>query len=456
MTHTPLSLYHDKFPEAASFRNKKGKIPLHFAAREGHTKLVRFLLWSDPVTATIPSKKNKLALHFAAGEGHLAIVRQLLELYPEGALTRSAKGKLPLHFAARWGHIDVAKDLLRINPNGIRGLDSEGSLPLHDACREEQVAMAEFLFRQCPRGLMTANIRQEIPLFLAVRSGSLDLVVSLIQAWPAGGKFILRHACEDDNVEFWRPEVLELILRGAVGNFTNCSLLDGREAPLLCDSDAAIFSGGDESESECSTVSLTSEEEPAKPFVCCLYTDEICPTKKRRAETQSGRTRKRVRFRRMSSCCEFLPLHSALAGEANAYVLRHVLDLFSDQVTRKDCCGRFPLHMAMAHCHGDETVTLVLEKILHPYPEAASVEDENGRLPLHIGLLKRADFRLIEGLLEANPASGTTPCRPCGKLPVHIAKENNCDLSTLYTLVRGDPAAAVSDIVCSCYDKLPN
>ena len=371
----------------------------------------------------------------------MEIVRQLLELYPEGTLTQSAKGKLPLHFAARWGHLEVAKDLLRIDPDGIRRLDSEGSLPLHDACREGQVAMAEFLFRKYPPGLMIANIRNEIPLFPPVRTGNMDLIAPLIQAWPAGGKFVIKHACEDDNVQFWLPDVLELLLRGAVGNFTNCSLLDGREAPLLCKSDSALHSGGDESDSDCSTVSLESEE-AGMPFERCLYMDEELSSKKRPAVvTQAVRPTKRARPRRLSTCRQFVALHAALSGEANAHVLRRVLDLYPDQVSRQDSRGRYPLHMAIAHCKGEDFVSLVLEKILLPFPEAASEKDENGRLPMHIGLLKRADFRLIQGLLEANPASGTIPCGSCGKFPVQIAMENDCDLSTLFALVRGDPCS---------------
>jgi ankyrin repeat protein len=417
---------------------------------------VRFLLFFNPVTATIPSKKNKLALHFAAGEGHLAIVRQLLQLYPEGALTKSSKGKLPLHFAARWGHLDVAQDLLRVFPDGIRALDSEGSLPLHDACREGQVRMAEFLFRQYPRGLMTANIRHEIPLFPAVRTGNLELVVPLIQAWPAGGSFVIRHAGQDDNVEFWSRDVLELVLRGAVGNFTNCTLLDGREAPPLCNRDSVLYSGGDETDSECSTVSLTSEEElvekqhnNAKVASCRCRNDKKKSSKKRRCKDNvSDRPKKRVRSRRTTgSGCEFLPLHSALAGGANAHVLRHVLNVFSDQLTKQDCRGRLPLHVAMEYCRGADTATLVLDKILKPYPEAAAVKENDGRLALHVGLAKRADFCLIQGLLEANPASGFTSFSE--KLPIHIAMENNCDLSTLYVLLRGDPCV-VSDLVSNC------
>lgn len=429
------------FPEAAIFPNKKGKIPLHFAAREGRTELVRFFLYTNPITARIPSKKNKLALHFAAGEGHLDIVLRLLELFPQGSQIKSAKGKLPLHFAARWGHLEVAKVLLRIYPEGIQELDVEGSLPLHDAAREGQVRMCQFLFYRHPRGLMTANIRQEIPLFKAVRSGNLDLVIPLIQAWPAGGRYVLKHACQDDAIQFWQPDILELILRGAVGNFTNCSLLDGREAPPLCNGDSVVHSGGDETESdsECSTASLTSEEEA----IMNLEPESKKVPRKRPPEqvsTYDSQPRKRSRARSMTKCCEFIALHAALEGGANAHVLRHTLELFSDQVTKQDGRGRLPLHVAMTHCHGESTADLILEKILKPFPDAASIKDDCNCLPLHIGLVHRANFRLIEGLLEANPAAGFEPCGQSGKLPIHLAAEYNCDLSTVFALLRGDPS----------------
>ena len=385
--------------------NEKGKIPLHFAAREGCIEMVHFLLSLDPVMVSIPSKKNKLALHFAAGEGHQFFVSELLDLYPQGALTRSSKGKLPLHLASRWGHLEVAKALLSLYPDSIRGLDSEGSLPLHDAAREGQVTMVQYLLRIYPHGLMIANIRNEIPLFPAVRSGNLDLVIVLIQAWPAGGRFILKHACADDDVRYWRSEILELLLRSAVGNLANCALLDGREAPALWCGEGVVHWGGDESDdSESSNYSLVSED---------------------------SRPKKRIRRTRMPG--EFLPLHSALACSANSHVLGHVLDKYSDQVMQPDCYGRLPLHIAMARCRGEES--LLTQKLLKRYPEAAMVKDCIGRLPLHVGLENKAEFGLIQQLLELNPSSGFTP----QGLPLRMAMAHDCDLSTVYILLRGDP-----------------
>lgn len=139
-----------------------------------------------------------------------------------------------------------------------------------------------------------------------------------------------------------------------------------------------------------------------------------------------------------------------MEGGANVHVLGHVLELFPDQVRKLDCRGRLPLHVALEYaCQDTKSATLVLEKVLKPYPEAAAVKTRDGRLALHLGLSKRVDYSLISGLLEANPASGLTPCEQSEKLPAQIALENNCDLSTLYALLRRDPCSVLNVFMSS-------
>ena len=96
----------------------------------------------------------------------------------------------------------------------------------------------------------------------------------------------------------------------------------------------------------------------------------------KQVSTYDLQPRKRSRARSMSNCCEFIALHSALEGGANAHVLRHTLEVFSDQVTKQDGRGRLPLHVAMAHCRGEATAELILDKILKPFPDAASIKDD--------------------------------------------------------------------------------
>jgi hypothetical protein len=86
----------------------------------------------------------------------------------------------------------------------------------------------------CHQGLSIANIRGEIPLFSAVRSGNVDLVILYLQGWPIGGVHILKAVSADDSIDDWDWNIVELCLRGAVGNFSDCPLLEGKEPPALC------------------------------------------------------------------------------------------------------------------------------------------------------------------------------------------------------------------------------
>jgi hypothetical protein len=218
---TPLCLYitPTQFPSGAITPNYKGKIPLHYAAREGRTAVVHFFVQVAPETAAMASQKDKLALHFAAGEGHLEVVRALLSVYPQGAYLPSAKGKLPLHFCSRWGHQHVALDLLRAYPDAIRALDWEGSLPLHEACREGQVSMARLLVDHFPEAIATANVRNELPLLRAVHANNLELVLLLLQIWPGGASHVLQHVTVDDRIASWNPAILEALLRAVVDSW---------------------------------------------------------------------------------------------------------------------------------------------------------------------------------------------------------------------------------------------
>jgi Ankyrin repeats (3 copies) len=142
---------------------------------------------------------------------------------------------LLLLVAARWGHLDIAKELLHRFPDGIRAMDWEGSLPLHDAARQGQFLMAGLLVEQFPVALCVQNLRGEVPLFPAARSGNIDLVAYLVQAWPEGSKLVLKSISNDDRIDTWNWDILELLLRGAIHHLDedDCPVLRGRESPTL-------------------------------------------------------------------------------------------------------------------------------------------------------------------------------------------------------------------------------
>jgi ankyrin repeat protein len=468
----------EQFRDAASTPNSKGKIPLHYAAREGRTDMVIFMLQRVPRTASILSKKGKLALHFAAGDGHVEVVRALLGTHPKGAILPSRKGKVAIHFAARWGNLTIAKDLVGVSPDCVSMLDYDGSLPLHDACREGQLEMAKFLVERHPQGLSHENIRGETPLFPAVRSGNMDLCVYLLKAWPKGGKHVLQRICEEDNVQNWEKELLDLCLRGAVNNVTDYALAQDTAAAAQQPWSEDETHTSDPS-SECSAtpppadpVKPSSDDPATLPLADPVLTPilDITIPRSKSPILEEGGSRNKKRYNtgsddgshkraRRGSCAEddplssleaatshplFFQIHAALECGATAPVLECVLDRHSDQqLQAMDDLGKLPLHVAVEHCN--QNVNLVVDRIWKPYKEACSQRDFLGRLPLHLALQHRADCRIVQVLLESNPCSGVEHCemvdtRFIDKLPLEMATESDCDLSTVYMLVRGDPS----------------
>jgi ankyrin repeat protein len=449
----------NKFPSAASTPNSKGKTPLHYAAREGRLDMVNLFIRICPQCASLMSSKRKLALHFAAAEGHIEVVKSLLQVHPQGASIPSTKGKLAIHMAARWGKLEIAHQLLFVYPDGVRALDWEGSLPLHDAAREGQYQMSRYLVERFPAALARANLRGEIPLFPAVRSENVDLVVLLLQAFPMGGKHILKTCTLDDNVSSWRWDIVELLLRGAVGQLDGHPLLEGKEPPTVrLVQDIVTAPGGKRGKPEDgrprlvepAAVALPTESAhaPHQSFMEAGVVPrskspilEVEPRKKR--TTLSARSGDRKRPRAAPNPRRFLPLHAALECKVPCHVLSSVLENRRSDLAMVDDFGRHALHWAVAACeHDNDKVELIIREFLNH--QAARARDEYHQLPLHLALANQADTRVILALLEEYPESGVETCQTRDEwhdsMAIHMACQYNCELSTVYELVRVDPS----------------
>lgn len=476
--------------DAALTHNTKGKIPLHYAAREGRIEMVRFLLRLVPLCAATLTKKGKLALHFASGEGHTEVVRDLLRVYPSGAILPSKKGKVALHFAARWGHVDIARDLCRIYPACIHTLDYDGSNPLHDATREGQFEMAKFLVERYPPVMYKSNIRGEIPLFAAIQSGNIPLCAFLIRSWPESGKQVLQAISDPDGVSSWKPDILNLCLRGAVANFTDLSSQERRYTDdharsiidrIINSNPVTSFTHKPHQQfsDRCThgTDHRYNEESLASPQRPPPDTDVLVPRskspileldgcKKKRSSSDGINCIKRQRRGYMDendneegdkeTCANcsykktlekntFYQVHAALECSATTNVLECVFERYPEQHSVQDDYGRLPLHIAISHCRSNGSVNFILERIWKPHQDACFIRDFFGQLPLHLALVTRANSLLVRVLLDAYPSSGVEQCQVVGEnfshmLPIHMATLHGCDLSTLFMLVRRDPS----------------
>mmetsp|Transcript_32557 Transcript_32557/g.54525 ORF Transcript_32557/g.54525 Transcript_32557/m.54525 type:complete len:591 (+) Transcript_32557:1378-3150(+) len=494
------SLLLQQYPDGALKHNTKGKIPLHYAAREGRVNMVSFFLDLVPKCASVLTKKGKLALHFAAGDGHVEVVRALLKVHPQGASIPSKKGKVALHFAARWGHLAIAHDLYQLCPQCVYTLDFDGSTPLHDAAREGQLEMAKFLVERYPQAMGTANIRGEVPLFGAIRSGNVELCAYFVRSWPQCGRQVLQMVREEDGVDAWDPAILNLCLRGAVDNFSDLRQNEeGDEAtPIVpytfglhqdmasatspphavstgsSNSDVDSNLSNSEASDEVSMINGNAPDALAAPLISTTSTYRLTPglditlprskspileadgCGKKRSAAEGTNSNKRSRRGSMEDEDVNLPqqilakqtfyqLHAALECSATTNVLECVLSRYPEQLTQVDDLGKLPLHVAVEHCRSEGSVQFILDRIWRPYKQAAFQRDYLSRLPLHLSLMTRADCRLIEVLLEANPSSGVEHCetvdlRFVDKLPIHMASAYGCDLSTIFLLTRIDPS----------------
>ncbi|KAF4522686.1 hypothetical protein B566_EDAN010467 [Ephemera danica] len=87
-----------------------GFSPLHWAAKEGHTKLVEMLMQRGArVGAT--NRGDDTPLHLAAAHGHRDIVHMLLRQRADINFTNE-HGNTALHYACFWGYDAIAEDLV--------------------------------------------------------------------------------------------------------------------------------------------------------------------------------------------------------------------------------------------------------------------------------------------------------------------------------------------------------
>lgn len=105
-----------------------GNAPLHWAARNGHTMIIQWLL-DHGADKDAVAKNGNTALHFAADAGNTTSAEVLLK----AGLDPNAKSKFnytPMHWAAAKGHLQTMQVLLK-HGSDINAKDKDGLTPLH-------------------------------------------------------------------------------------------------------------------------------------------------------------------------------------------------------------------------------------------------------------------------------------------------------------------------------------
>ena len=119
-----------------------GTTPLHRAARDGDTNLVKVLI-TNHADINAKERDGRTPLHWAALNGHLDVVNLLLV---NGAAVDAMEndGKTPMHCAAMNDHLEIVK-LLLANGAKIGARERGGVTPLHETALHGQEEITALL-----------------------------------------------------------------------------------------------------------------------------------------------------------------------------------------------------------------------------------------------------------------------------------------------------------------------
>ena len=154
-------------------------MPLHRAAREGHTDVIRTLIaaGADPNVRNID---NTIPLHCAAEGGHAKAVVTLLESGADPN-ARNSDEAAPLHYAAEGGHADVIGALIAAGADPNVTGSGFGGTPVHLAATGGHTEAVNALLEAGA----DPNVRdhdEDTPLHRAAWSGHAEAAIALLEA----------------------------------------------------------------------------------------------------------------------------------------------------------------------------------------------------------------------------------------------------------------------------------
>lgn len=262
-------------------KNKKGETPLHMAAREGLTEIVKALV--DQVKALnadlesgikltvreiveMTNEEGETALHEAVRYRRLDVVKLLIGEGPEFEYRINKAGETPLYMAVKRGFDEFVDEILKTcrspahyqGPNGLTALhqaiicsDAEGEVgrnileqmpqlatktddngwtPLHYAAYFGKVSQAEALLKKDESAAYIADNDGKTPLHIAASRNHAQIMKKLISYCPDCSEVVdkKRRNVLHLAVQTRGREAMELILKNSWGsNLINDKDADG-------------------------------------------------------------------------------------------------------------------------------------------------------------------------------------------------------------------------------------
>ncbi|KAJ9141384.1 hypothetical protein P3X46_031926 [Hevea brasiliensis] len=121
----------EKQSSLAKKEDKRGKIPLHYAAYEGSSSMVATLLDNDEYIAS--QLQVMEALHIAATQGYKHVMNEIISRHPDCCKLTDTEGKSVLHYAVSSRNEEVLKAILEESSliSLIIEKDNNGKTPVH-------------------------------------------------------------------------------------------------------------------------------------------------------------------------------------------------------------------------------------------------------------------------------------------------------------------------------------
>lgn len=154
-----------------------GKTPLYYAVQSGHIRVIELLL-NRRATVNPSDRSGKTPLHYAVQSDHIGVIELLLS---KGANVNAVDSKrmTPFYYAVQSGHIEVIELLLdrgaTVNPS-----DCYHKIPLHYVAEYGRIDIVELLLSK-GADVNAVDSQEMAPLHYAVRSGHTEVIKLLLE-----------------------------------------------------------------------------------------------------------------------------------------------------------------------------------------------------------------------------------------------------------------------------------
>jgi ankyrin repeat protein len=154
---------------------------LCFAARRGHTDVVRVLLHADGVDVNTVTNDGNFPLYMATENNHLEIVRLILQTPGVDVNKATTEGATPLFIAAQSGHVEITQLLLRSEGLDVNAETTKDASALLVAAHQGHMQIVEMLVKAGADPSSSVDASGRTPLSFARDLGD-ERVVALLEA----------------------------------------------------------------------------------------------------------------------------------------------------------------------------------------------------------------------------------------------------------------------------------